>query len=341
MCNEVTPLSIIGRGSGRLSGPRREANEMDVVTFGETMVLLAASESGPLRFANTFTRHAAGTESNVAIGLTRLGQSVGWFSRVGDDEFGQYLVSTIRGEGVDTSHVIVDPLAPTGLVLKEKRELGPRKVIYYRNGSAASRLTPDDLDPEYIGRARFLHLTGITPALSPSCLETVRTAAEIARKRGVTVTFDPNLRLRLWTIELARQTMRDLMPLIDIVLPGIEEAEFLTGETDPDRAADAIRALGPRMVVIKLGPRGSMAVNDTERIRAPGIPLARVVDPVGAGDGFAAGFLAGQLRGLSTSESLKIGNTVGAFATTVVGDIEGLPTWREVQEIRLDQDLVR
>ena len=314
---------------------------MDVVTFGETMVLLAASESGPLRFANTFTRHAAGTESNVAIGLARLGHAVGWFSRIGDDEFGQYLVSTIRGEGVDTSRVIVDSTAQTGLVLKEKRELGPRKVIYYRKGSAASLMTPDDLDPEYIASAKYLHLTGITPALSPNCLETVRVAAEMARKRGMTVTFDPNLRLRLWTQELARRTMRDLMPWIDIVLPGMEEAEFLTAETDPDRAADAIRALGPRMVVIKLGPQGSMAVSDAERVRAAGIPLQRVVDPVGAGDGFAAGFLSGQLRGLSTLESLKIGNTVGAFATTVVGDIEGLPTWREVQEIRLDQDLAR
>lgn len=305
------------------------------------MVLLAASESGPLRFANTFTRHAAGTESNVAIGLARLGHAVGWFSRVGDDEFGQYLVATIRGEGVDTSRVIVDPVAQTGLVLKEKRELGPRKVIYYRKGSAASQMTPDDLDPEYIASAKYLHLTGITPALGPNCLETVRVAAELARKRGMTVTFDPNLRLRLWTKAQARRTMRDLMPLLDIVLPGMEEAEFLTGETDPDRAADAIRALGPRMVVIKLGPQGSMAVNDTERIRAAGIPLQRVVDPVGAGDGFAAGFLSGQLRGLSTMDSLKIGNTVGAFATTVVGDIEGLPTWREVQEIRLEQDLAR
>ena len=314
---------------------------MDVVTFGETMALLAASESGPLRFANTFTRHAAGTESNVAIGLARLGHSVGWFSRVGDDEFGQYLVSTIRGEGVDTSHVIVDPVAQTGLVLKEKRELGPRKVIYYRKGSAASQMTPADLDPEYIGSARYLHLTGITPALSLGCLDAVRAAAAIARKRGVTITFDPNLRLRLWTVELARQTMRDLMPLVDIVLPGMEEAEFLTGETDPDRAADAIRALGPRLVVIKLGPKGSMAVNDSERVRAAGIPLERVVDPVGAGDGFAAGFISGQLRGLSLEESLRIGNTVGAFATTVVGDVEGLPTWREVREIRLDQDLAR
>src|SRR5439155_9881319 len=158
---------------------------MDVVTFGETMVLFAAAEQGPLRFASTYTRHAAGTESNFAIGLARLGHRVGWFSRVGDDEFGQYIVNTVRGEGVDTSRVIVDPEAPTGVLFKEKRELGPRKIVYYRRGSAASRLAPGDLDGDYIAAARYLHLTGITPALSERARETVFAAAELARARGV------------------------------------------------------------------------------------------------------------------------------------------------------------
>jgi 2-dehydro-3-deoxygluconokinase len=314
---------------------------MDVVTFGETMVLFAAAEQGPLRFANTFTRHAAGTESNFAIGLARLGHQVGWFSRVGDDEFGQYIVNTVRGEGVDTSRVIVDGEAPTGVLFKEKRELGPRKIVYYRRGSAASRLAPADLDADYIGGARYLHLTGITPALSETARAAVFAAAELARARGVTVSFDPNLRLRLWTREQARETMRALLPLCDLVLPGLDEAELLVGESDPDRAADAIRARGPSTVVVKLGPEGALAVSAGGRIRAPGIRLERIVDPVGAGDGFAAGFIAGQLRGLDLLESLKIGNTVGAFATTVVGDVEGLPTWREVQELRLDLDVAR
>jgi 2-dehydro-3-deoxygluconokinase len=314
---------------------------MDVVTFGETMVLFAAVEQGPLRFANTFTRHSAGTETNFAVGLARLGHQVGWFSRVGDDEFGQYIVNFARGEGVDTSRVIVDPEAPTGVLFKEKRELGPRKIVYYRRGSAASRLSPNDLDAEYIGSARYLHLTGITPALSATARVTVFAAARLARERGVKVSFDPNLRLRLWTREQARDTMRELLPLCDVVLPGLDEAELLTGETDPDRAADAIRALGPRTVAIKLGPDGALGVTSDERVRAPGVKLERIVDPVGAGDGFAAGFMAGQLRGLSLVESLRIGNVVGAFATTVVGDVEGLPSWREVQELRLDLDVAR
>src|SRR5439155_27392147 len=314
---------------------------MDVVTFGETMVLFAAVEQGPLRFATTFTRHAAGTETNFAIGLARLGHQVGWFSRVGDDEFGQFIVNTVRGEGVDTSRVIVDPQAPTGVLFKEKRELGARRIVYYRRGSAASRLAPGDLDGDYIGQARYLHLTGITPALSETARAAVFAAAELARARGVRVSFDPNLRLRLWTRDQARATLRALLPLCDLVLPGLDEAELLVGQSDPERAADAIRALGPSTVVVKLGPEGGLAVAPEGRVRAPGVRLERIVDPVGAGDGFAAGFICGQLRGLDLVESLKIANTVGAFATTVVGDVEGLPTWREVQELRLDLDVAR
>lgn len=314
---------------------------MDVVTFGETMVLFAAVESGPLRFATTYTRHLAGTESNVAIGLARLGHQVGWFSRVGDDEFGTYLVHFLRGEGIDTSRIIVDPEAPTGVLFKEKRDLGPRKIVYYRRGSAASRLGPADLDDEYIASARYLHLTGITPALSPSAAEAVAAAAQIARRRGVRVSFDPNLRLRLWTRDQARAAMRALLPLCDIVLPGLDEAELLVGQSDPDRAADALLALGPGIVAIKLGAAGALVATPNERHRVAGIQLARIVDPVGAGDGFAAGFLAGQLRGLDLVESARLGNTVGAFATTVVGDVEGLPTWREIEDLRLDLDVAR
>jgi 2-dehydro-3-deoxygluconokinase len=314
---------------------------MDVVTFGETMVLFAAVESGPLRFANTYTRHPAGTETNFAIGLARLGHQVGWFSRVGDDEFGQYIVNFVRGEGVDTSRVVVDPEAPTGVLFKEKRELGARKIVYYRRGSAASRLAPSDLDRDYIASARYLHITGITPALSPTAREAVFEATRMAREAGVKVSFDPNLRLRLWTAEQARATWRELLPLCDLVLPGLDEAELITGESDPDRAADAIRAFGPSLAVVKLGPEGALAVGPEGRVRQAGVRLERIVDPVGAGDGFAAGFLAGQLRGLDLAQSLKIANTVGAFATTVVGDVEGLPTWREVQELRLDLDVAR
>ncbi len=305
---------------------------LDVVTLGETMVLLLAEQSGPLREATTFRRYIAGAETNVAVGLARLGHSAGWTSRVGADDFGRAIVFRIRGEGVDASHVIADPRAPTGVVIRERRDFGPIEQVYYRRGSAASLMSPDDLDPAYLTQARFLHLTGITPALSASCRETVFSAANIARNAGVTVVLDPNYRSKLWDRAEARSVMRDLVAYCDIVLPGQDEAELLTGESDPSKAAREIARLGPAtaVVVVKLGAEGALALANDTLIRAPATKLERIVDPVGAGDAFAAGFLAGLLRGLEMDAALALANRCGALAMTAPGDMESLPFWSEL-----------
>jgi 2-dehydro-3-deoxygluconokinase len=309
---------------------------LDLVTLGESMVLLLAEQSGPLREATTFRRHIAGAESNLAIGLSRLGCTSGWISRVGDDEFGRAVVFRIRGEGVDTSKVIVDSAAPTGILVRERREVGPLEQVYYRRGSAASRLSPDDLDTAYVGDARFLHLTGITPALSASCRETVFTAANIARSAGVRVVLDPNYRSKLWNREEAQLVMRDLARRCDLLLPGMDEAELLTGESDPETAARRLLELGPDMVVVKLGASGAMAVSaEGQVVRAPAFPLQRIVDPVGAGDAFAAGFIAGLLRDLELPQALSLANRCGAVAMTMYGDTESLPSWRDL----VDEDV--
>jgi len=296
------------------------------------MILLLAEQSGPLREATTFRRLIAGAESNVAIGVCRLGHSAGWIGRVGDDELGRAILLRLRGEGVDLTHARADPAAPTGLVIRERREFGPIDVVYYRRGSAASRLGPDDLDEDYIRAARILHITGITPALSTACRDAVFAAADIARAAGVTVVLDPNLRLKLWSKDEARLILRELAGKADVLLPGAEEAELLTGENDPEAAARALLGLGPKLVVVKTGVDGSLAVSESEVVRVPAMPLARVVDPVGAGDAFAAGFHVGQLRGLSLPETLWLANRCGALAMTVPGDIEGLPRWDEVMD---------
>lgn len=316
---------------------------LDVVTLGETMILLMAQEVGPLREATTFRRYVAGAETNVATGLCRLGHTVGWISRISDDEFGRTVAFRLRGEGVDISRVIVDPEAPTGVMVRERREIGPIDVIYYRRGSAASRLSVADLDADYIAGARYLHLTGITPALSPNCREAVFAAAEIGRAAGVTVVLDPNLRFKLWSREEARATLRDLATRVDILLPGADEAEFLTGEADPETAARALLAHAPslRLVVVKLGAEGSLAVMRDDLVRAPATPLPRVVDPVGAGDAFAAGFYAGQLRGFDLPTALALANRCGAWATTALGDADVFPRWEEVSSAVAGPDVRR
>ena len=314
---------------------------LDVVTLGETMVLLLAEQSGPMREATTFRRHIAGAESNVAIGLCRLGHTAGWFSRVGDDEFGRAVAFRIRGEGVDTSRVLHDPHAPTGMVVRERREAGPIDQVYYRRGSAASRMSAADLDPAYFRDARFVHLTGITPALSASCRETVFAAAEMANAAGVPVVLDPNYRSKLWDPIEARSVMRDLAARCDLLLPGRDEAELLTGESDPEVAARQLSELGPATVVVKLGAEGALALAGDEIVRVPGTPVERVVDPVGAGDAFAAGFLSGLLRGFTTDAALRLANRCGALAMTSPGDMESLPRWEEVSSDSTASDVRR
>jgi 2-dehydro-3-deoxygluconokinase len=307
------------------------ARRLDVVTLGETMVLLLAEQAGPMREATSFRRHIAGAESNLAVGLCRLEQTSGWISRLGDDEFGHAVLFRIRGEGVDVSTVQMDPRAPTGMVVRERRELGPIEQVYYRRGSAASYLSPADLDADYIGASTYLHLTGITPALSPTCREAVFSAAEIARAAGVKVVLDPNYRSKLWEPDDARKVIRDLAAHADILLPGKEEAELLSGESEPRAAALHLKKLGPQLVVVKLGADGALAITDDRQvIHSPGMHLERVVDPVGAGDAFAAGLLSGLLKGWSTEDALHLANRCGALSMTSPGDMESLPMWADV-----------
>lgn len=296
----------------------------ELVTLGETMVVLAATVLGPMRYSETFRRAAGGAESNVAIGVVRLGHTAGWISRLGDDELGRYLLATIRGEGVDVSQVRLDPDAPTGLYLKDRPAAGDPSVLYYRRGSAASRLSPADLDPAYIRGARVLHLTGITPALSEGCRETVRAALGIAREAGVLVSFDPNFRRRLWPEAEAAPVFRELAARADLLLPGLAEGEIMTGLREPEAIARALLDLGPGTVVLKLGPEGALLADAGGIRHIPGFPMSPV-DTVGAGDAFAAAFLAGVLEGIPRDEAVRWGCAAGALATQTPGDWEGIP----------------
>lgn len=304
---------------------------LDVVTLGEAMIQMTPTQSGLLRHARQFERYVGGAEANVAIGIVRLGHRAGWMSRVGADEFGACVQSKIRGEGVDTSRVVEDDEAPTGVYFKERRRADLTRVYYYRDGSAASRMEPSDLDADYIGEASCLHLTGITPALSDSCRETVWEALRIAEAEGVAVSLDPNVRRKLWSEAEARATLREMMPYVHTVLTSEEEAALLTDTPDPEEAARALRDLGPEQVVVRLGAEGALAVGADASVERRSAIDVEVVDVVGAGDAFTAGYLAGQLRDWPLGRSLRLGNVAGGLATTVYGDSEGIPTWEDVQ----------
>jgi 2-dehydro-3-deoxygluconokinase len=305
-----------------------------LVTLGETMALFTSERVGPLRHAATMRVGIAGAESNVAIGVRRLGHPAAWIGRVGPDELGQLVLGRLRGERVDVDAAVVDRDAPTGLMVKEHRTAGLARVVYYRHGSAGSRLEPGDLDEARIRGARVLHLTGITPALSATARAAVRAAAETARGAGVPVSLDVNYRAALWPPEAAAAELRDLARRAELLFAGEEEAALLVGEHgSPERAAVALAALGPRQAVLKLGAEGAVAAVDGELHRQPPRPV-RAVDPVGAGDAFVAGYLAGVLDGCAGPDCLSTGVACGAFAVTVAGDWEGLPTREELDLLR-------
>lgn len=296
----------------------------DVVTLGETMAVLYPPDPVTLDDTRSLLLDIGGAESNLSIALRRLGHSVRFFSRVGADAFGRRIRTTLEAEGVEAV-LLEDPQAATGVFFREWLPDGERRVFYYRKGSAASHMTPDDLYPELFAGARIVHLTGITPALSASCAATVAAAIDMAHTAGALVSFDPNYRARLWTAAQARATLEPLMRRVDILLMGHEDAAATLGEGSDDELLARGAALGPQVVVLKRAERGAVAFMHGEQTAAPAVPVERVVDPVGAGDGFDAGFLAGWLRGASLDEALRLGAYVGAASVATLGDYNGYP----------------
>ncbi|AEV27896.1 sugar kinase, ribokinase [Sphaerochaeta pleomorpha str. Grapes] len=297
---------------------------IEVVTIGETMVAFIPNSNTYLRYVNSFGKVTAGAESNVSVGLSKLGHTSGWISKLGDDEFGEFILRELRGEGVDTSRVLRTNLAPTGIMFKQLSSDKESSVFYYRKGSAASLLCPEDLDEEYIKQARILLISGITPALSNSCKETVLRAIEIARANKVLVCFDPNIRRKLWNEDAARMTLLPILSLSDIVLLGDDEANILLGETDQEKIVEALRKLNVRWIAVKKGKEGAYVADSENEFSIPIFPM-KVVDTIGAGDAFNAGFISGLLENRPVEECGKMASIMGAFAVSSPGDVEGLP----------------
>jgi 2-dehydro-3-deoxygluconokinase len=311
----------------------------ELVTLGETMALVAAPEIGLLRHATSLRLSCGGAESNLAIGVSRLGHAASWVGRVGDDEFGVMVRRMLAAEGVD-GRVRVDPGAPTGLMVKYRRTGAVTQVQYYRKGSAGSRLQPADVDAELVRRARILHVTGITPALSDSARQAVRYAVEVARAAGVLVSFDLNYRRLLWSPEEAGPVLAELVRQADIVFATEPEARLVARGESPAALGRAIRSLGPKQVLVKLGALGAVAVLGDEVVDVPAIPVTEV-DPVGAGDAFAAGYLSQLLEGGTPTECLETGALAGAYTVTVPGDWEGLPGPADLDLIRVADGVLR
>lgn len=302
---------------------------IDILTMGEAMGLVVVDDVGPLATADRARLRVGGAELNVAIAASRLGASVAWIGRLGDDGLGDKIERTLRGEGVQ---VIVqrDSQLSTGLMLKERRTAEHARVTYYRSSSAASRFSHDDVSDELLRQSRVVHVTGITSAISDSARDAVRGVLHRAHQLGVTVSFDVNYRSALWTRDDAREELRMLLPFVDLLFGDLNELSLLDPRIESlETAAEFLRPFDVGHLVLKRGAAGASVVTPWELSHRPAYP-ASVVDTVGAGDAFVAGYLTAWLSGHSAADSLDRATRVGALACTVLGDWEGAPTLSEL-----------
>ncbi len=294
---------------------------LDVVTLGETMVAVRVAER--IRFGGDATLAVAGAESNVAIGLARLGHGVRWGGRLGADESGELVLRTLRAENVLVDTVSRDTDRATGLVLFEQRLPDVTRVEYHRRDSAGSRVRAADSVAALADMPRILHITGVTPALSASAAEAVTEAVRIARGGGALISFDVNYRSRLWDPDTAAATLRPLARAADVVIASEDELGLVA--RDPGELIDC----GVSEVMIKLGADGA-AAHTAAGVRTGEGHRVSVVDSIGAGDAFTAGYLSALLDGGDIAERLARANTLGAFAVSSRGDWEGLPSREEL-----------
>lgn len=318
---------------GRCSQGKEPAEAMiSLVALGEPLIQLNAVTPGPLRYVTYFEKHVAGSEANFCIAATMAGARCSLIARVGDDEFGRNIVEYLRGRGVDVSHVKVDPGAPTGIYFVQRHfpVPGRSRLIYYRRGSAGSRVGPDDVDSSLISSADAVHSTGITLALSDSANRAVHKAFGEAKRR----TFDTNIRPALWPdLAAARRAILDVLNYgVDVLVTDPDDTQILLGVRDPEEAYRKYRELGVQTLVYKLGAEGAYVFwNGGSYFR--GALKVAVEDPTGAGDAVAGYFVALYLSGVDPRRALDLAVAASALVVGVRGDNEALPSPREAEEL--------
>jgi len=290
----------------------------DLVCLGEPLV-----EFNQLPDGDLYKAGFGGDTSNTAIAATRQGTKAGYVTAIGRDRFGDLLEELWRQEGVDISGVKRDPSAPTGIYFVTHSTEG-HQFHYYRAGSAASRMTPKDLPREMIARAKILHVSAISQAISGSACATVSAAIDIARAAGVRVCFDTNLRLKLWSLENARKAIFAAVERVDVLRPALDDAQMLTGLADPDAILDRFMAMGPKLVAMTMGKEGVLLAEGARRHRlAP--HRVPAVDATGAGDTFNGAFLARLIAGDAPLDAARYANAAAALKTTGYGAVAPMP----------------
>lgn len=301
----------------------------EVITIGEPLTTFASKEPDvSLTDALEFHKIMGGAELNVAIGVKRLGHSVEYISQVGNEPLGDYVIKTIKSHNVGTKYISRDSEHWTGHQLKQLVTKGDPVVVNYRKDSAACYLTKEVIDQVDLSDVKVAHMSGIFPAISATAQETFRALLKRLVDKNILITFDPNLRPSLWeSQEVMAKTINELASSADIVLPGIGEGKILMGSDDPEKIADFyLKGERTRIVMVKVGPDGAyVKTKDGESFTVKGFKVDKVVDTVGAGDGFALGVITALLEGKSLKSAVLRGNAVGALQVQTYGDNDGYP----------------
>ena len=310
-----------------MSGPLAE-----IVSIGEAMIEFNQQRPDAPEFLQGF----GGDTSNAIIAAARQGASTAYVSRLGTDAFGDRLMALWRAEGVAVDAVRRDPEAPTGVYFVTHGTHG-HTFSYLRAGSAASRIVPADLPGALIAGARFLHVSGISQAISTSACDTVFAAIALARAAGVKVAYDSNLRLQLWPLERARAIIRATLAQCDLFLPSLEDARQFTGLTDRDAIIDWCLAAGASAVVLKLGPEGALLATPEARLAVAGHAV-EAIDATGAGDCFAGALLARLVAGDALAVAVRYANAAAALTTTGFGAVAPIPLPAAVRALMAGAD---
>lgn len=299
--------------------------ELDIIAIGEPMI-----EFNQTGGANSvqYLQGFGGDTSNFIIAAARQGARTGYLTALGDDAYGRMFLDLWRADGVDATAVKIDRAAPTAIYFVTHGASG-HAFHFYRTGSAASRLGPADIDRNYVTRARVVHISGISLAISASACDACYVAVEAARAAGRMVSFDTNLRLKLWPKDRARAVITDMMSYCDISLPSYDDVALLTGIDDADALVDFALGRGARIVALKLGERGALVANAKERHRIAPFPVA-AVDATGAGDTFGGAFVARLIAGDDLAAAGRYAAAAAAISTTGYGAVAPIPYAHEV-----------
>lgn len=320
---------------------------VELITIGEPMGLFIADELGPLEDVKHYSSRIAGADLNVAIGAARFGHSVSFISQIGNDTFGKQIERRLKEEGIATDYLNVSSDWKTGFMLKGLASNGQPNTDYYRKGSAAAHISLEQLEKVDFGDVKIMHLGGILAGLSEEGYQATLYFIKCAREHGIEITFDPNLRPTIWdSQELMVQRTNEIARLCDVVMPNIKEGNILTGKTKVSEMADFYLQQGVTQVIINMVEKGSYSKRlksdrSFSEERMPELKPEKIIDRVGAGDGFVAGVVSGKLEELSDIECLRRGSAVGAIQMENLGDNEGLPTKQQVEKFLKSKNIIK